>query len=146
MPFVKKTKILIVLIVSAILIIFVLFQTKTAQEKLNRPSNQPQESTIKETTLKASVKINYDTRENLYSDIEINEGQTALDITQKVASISAIGEGATAYVTSINGRAADKGKKEFWEMLINNQSSQVGAGSYKVRDNDKIDWRIGTYE
>lgn len=141
MPFAKKTKILVILVGAIVLITFVLYQSEQAKVKLGLVKQQ-QAMQVPASTIKADVKIKYDDQENLYSGIEVEEGQTALDLIQKVATISATGEGEMTYITTINGRAAESSKKEFWEMLINEQPAQVGAGSYKVKNNDQIDWRI----
>jgi len=78
-------------------------------------------------------------------DLVVEKGDTALDLTRKVADVVTSGEGEMAFVTSIDGRAADSSKNEFWELVVNGASSQVGAGSYTVQDGDKIEWRISTY-
>jgi hypothetical protein len=98
--------------------------------------------------IKASVLINPgDKQSKLLSaqEVAIEEGKTALDLTKSVAKVKTKGEGQDAFVTSINGKAADSAKKEFWEFLVNGKSAEVGAGSYKLKDGDKIEWRISTF-
>jgi len=98
--------------------------------------------------IKASVLINPGGKQSkLLSAQEavIEEGKTALDLTKKVAKVETKGEGENAFVTSIDGRSADEAQNEFWELVINGESSQVGAGSYKVKNGDKIEWRISRF-
>ncbi len=73
------------------------------------------------------------------------EGMTALEVT-KIATNSEVvaqGEGTEAYVLEILGQSLDK--REFWEFLINDQTALVGAGSYKVKSGDKIEWKISKF-
>ena len=95
--------------------------------------------------LKASLLISSDGQTKTFSDLEIEDGRTALDLTKKMVSVITSGEGSNAFVTAINNRLADNNKKEFWELLVNGQSSQVGAGSYILKMGDKIEWKISTY-
>lgn len=48
-------------------------------------------------------------------------------------------------VSSINGRAADSNKREFWSFYINGQMAQVGPADYITKDEDSIEWKIETY-
>jgi len=100
--------------------------------------------------IKASILISFGEDKRILSsqsvqNVEIPEGQTALDLTKKVATVEATGEGEMAFVTAINGRAANKSKREFWEFIVNGEPAEVGAGSYKVRSGDKIEWRLSIY-
>ena len=72
-------------------------------------------------------------------------GNSALAATLGVTKVETSGKDENAFVTSINGRAADTKKREFWELLVNGKSSEVGAGSYIIQNGDKIEWQISTY-
>jgi len=97
--------------------------------------------------IKASITINPGESSQVLAsqDVEIEEGKTALDFTRQVTTVETKGEGQNAFVTGIGGRTANTAKKEFWEMLVNSKPAEVGAGSYKIKDGDKIEWRITTY-
>ena len=98
--------------------------------------------------IKASVLINPGGEKKQLlgaQEVEVERGENALELTEEVAKVETSGEGEMAFVTSINGRSADSAKNEFWELLINGESSQVGAGSYEVQDGDKIEWRVSTF-
>lgn len=73
------------------------------------------------------------------------EGKTALALLEENAEVKTKGEGANAFVSSINGYAADSAKKEFWAFYLNGESATVGAGSYDTKDTDTITWKIQTY-
>ena len=74
---------------------------------------------------------------NFYAD----ENKTALDLLNmsykvEVKHYSGIGD----MVISIAGQKA--GDKHFWEFFINDKSSNVGAGSYKPVNGDKLEWKF----
>jgi hypothetical protein len=94
----------------------------------------------------AKLIINVD-GQKITSDLPSQVGKTALEVTRQVAGglLETKGEGTSAYVVAINGRRADSGKREFWELLVNGQPSAVGAGSYLIKAGDVIEWKIGTY-
>jgi len=72
-------------------------------------------------------------------------GKTALEATEAKAKVLANGTGTNAFVTSINGTKADPGKREFWEFDVNGVESQVGAGTYIIKNHDEIEWKISNY-
>lgn len=72
-------------------------------------------------------------------------GVTALALLQKAAKVEMTGTGDMAYVTSINGTAADSAKKQYWEFDINGAAATVGAGSYVSKDDDTITWKLSSY-
>ncbi len=97
-----------------------------------------------------SKKTENDTIQVQASEITIDTskfvGKTALEATkEKVNEIKTEGTGVNAYVTSLNGRAADTKNNEFWELTINGKASEVGAGSYIIKEGDKIIWQIKTF-
>jgi hypothetical protein len=72
-------------------------------------------------------------------------GKTALEASQSVAQVETTGTGANAFVTSINGRTANFKKHEFWELDTNGTETQMGAGSYIIKNGDQIEWKISTF-
>lgn len=73
-------------------------------------------------------------------------GKTALEATKAgVKEIKTEGTGTNAYITSLNGKAADAKMNEFWELTINGKAAEVGAGSYIIKSGDKIVWKINTF-
>jgi hypothetical protein len=74
------------------------------------------------------------------------EGKTALELLKANDPKAATkGDGANAYVTTINGYTASDTKKEYWALYVNGKMSDVGAGSYVTKDGDQIEWKIATY-
>lgn len=72
------------------------------------------------------------------------EGKTALELLESTAQTVKAGEGENAYITSINGVAADS-TKEYWAFSINGEASMVGAGSYITKGSDVIKWDLTTF-
>lgn len=109
------------------------------------PPPQPS-PVISQTKIKADLIIkipgNPDQR---FTDREIAQNLSALAFTKQVVQVKTTGEGDKAFVTEINARVADPGKKEFWELYLNGQPSQLGAGSLILHDKDAIEWRISNY-
>ncbi len=80
-----------------------------------------------------------------FSSQQIEEGKTALDLLNETESAVTTGEKENAYVVGINGIKAEEEKKEFWAFYINGKQAAVGAGSYKLKDGDKIEWKKENY-
>lgn len=76
---------------------------------------------------------------------EVVVNKTALDLTKEKAKVVTKGEGANAYVVKINNKLAEDSKKEFFAFYINGKMAEVGAGSYKLKQGDKIEWKIEKY-
>ncbi len=80
-----------------------------------------------------------------FSSHQIDINQTALDLLKQTESPVTVGEKENAYVVGINGIKADQEKKEFWSFYVNDKLASVGAGSYKLKDRDKIERKIENY-
>lgn len=92
-----------------------------------------------------NVSIKADGQEKKY-EVENSVGKTALEVTKNATSdVKMTGEGENAFITAINGREASSTKKEFWKLVINGKDSEVGAGSYTVKEGDSVGWEIATY-
>lgn len=73
-------------------------------------------------------------------------GATALELLLEAdPSAEVTGEGENAFVTAINGRAADDSKNEFWSLSVDGELAQVGAGSLETEDGQEITWTIDTF-
>lgn len=73
------------------------------------------------------------------------QGQTALNLLLKSNDIIASGQGKNAFVLSIDGKGPKQNKNEFWAFYVNGRLSNVGAGNYILKQNDKIEWKLETY-
>jgi hypothetical protein len=77
--------------------------------------------------------------------IQITSGTTALQLLQMGHKVVMTGQGINAFVTGIDGQVSDSQKKEFWAFYVNGKQAQVGAGSYFLKNNDTIEWKVETY-
>lgn len=108
-------------------------------------------ATGKHTLPVKTTKINTVSQKIIYNnqadkkEISIEEGKTALDALKKSADIESKGEGENAFVVEINGIKPDEKKKEFWAFFVNGKEASVGAGSYKLKYGDQIEWKLSTY-
>lgn len=76
---------------------------------------------------------------------EGREGATALDLLLEADPSAAItGEGENAFVTAVDGVAADPAS-EFWALYVNGEMAAVGAGALQTKDGDEITWKLETF-
>lgn len=95
--------------------------------------------------IKTDLKINLkDQKYIIYPMIEVSNNWTALDQLGNTVSVKTSGKGADAFITEINGYSTE-GKKEFWAFYVNGKQATVGAGSYQLKNGDKIEWKIEKY-
>lgn len=112
--------------------------------KGTRPNSISQnQEVVKE--FKADLKVSLDDQEKNY-DISQYIGMAVLDAMEKAGiKIEKSGVGENAFLTGIEGRTASTDKREFWEFLVNGNQAEVGAGTYKIQNNDQIQWKITNY-
>ncbi len=73
------------------------------------------------------------------------DGATALDLLLEAdPSAQVTGEGENAFVTAVDGVAADP-SGEFWALYVNGEMAAVGAGSLETKDGDEITWKLETF-
>ena len=80
-----------------------------------------------------------------FKTYKISEKKSALDLLKEKSKAIAKGEGVNAYVVSINGVEAKTEDKEYLAFYVNGKMAEVGAGSYIVKEGDKIEWKIEKY-
>lgn len=75
---------------------------------------------------------------------EGRDGSTVLDLLLEAdPSAEVTGEGENAFVTGIDGIAADP-DREFWALYVNGDMATVGAGSFETKDGDEVTWKLET--
>ena len=104
----------------------------------------PEKKEVAIPTISVKQIITIDGKKN-QSPIRIKIGSTALRLLISTHKIVVKGEKENAFVTAIDGRVASSDAKEFWSFYVNDKQAQVGAGSYVVKNNDTIEWKIETY-
>lgn len=74
------------------------------------------------------------------------DGETALDLLlTHDPEAEVAGEGEMAFVTAIQGRAAEDGE-EFWALSVDGEPAQVGAGALETEDGQQIEWTLEEIE
>lgn len=81
-----------------------------------------------------------------FDTIHVAKGKTALDALKQTNKVEMDGTGANAFITGINGIKPNPDKKEFWAYYVNDKQAEVGAGSYILKEGDKIEWKLETYK
>lgn len=105
----------------------------------------PEKKIIQVQTISATQIITIEGKK-VHSVVRINAGSTALQLLIATEhKVSMKGEKENAFITAINGRVADAAKHEFWAFYVNGKQAVVGAGTYRVKNNDTIEWKIETY-
>lgn len=107
----------------------------------NQKTTIPNEKVVR--NFKANLTIN-DGVNTTFFDASQYVGKSALEATYNATNGKVIitGTGVNAFVTSINERAADTTKREFWELFVNGMSSKASAESYIIKEGDQIEWHI----
>lgn len=108
------------------------------------PKKEQQKKILAIPTITIQQKIS---AESVLSDKQekVHKGSTALQALYSTHSIKSKGVGQNTFITAIEGREADSAKREFWAFYVNGKQATVGAGTYIVKNNDTIEWKIETY-
>ncbi len=78
------------------------------------------------------------------TSLAFKNGETALQLLSGTHKVTAKGQKENAFVTAIDGVVADS-TKEFWSFYVNGKQATVGAGSYTLKNNDTIEWKIEAF-
>ncbi|KLN34467.1 hypothetical protein M768_15140 [Cellulosimicrobium cellulans F16] len=115
--------------------------TSTASEETSAPADDATDDVTDE----ASDDESGDTDDAPELSYEGRAGTTALDLLLEAdPSAQVTGEGENAFVTAIDGVAADP-DSEFWALYVNGEMATVGAGSLETEDGDEITWKLETF-
>lgn len=109
------------------------------------------ESTVVDSSVKADekseativIKITVDGEEIAnQEDIKINEGDILLDVMKASFKV----QEKDGFVTAIEGHTQDEKANKFWMFDVNGEMAPVGAGEYKLKDQDQIVWKLEAFE
>lgn len=126
---------------SVLLALFVALVLGTGYVQFNNTPIQQKEAI---TLFSAKQTVSYDGKSSVKT-AQIKMGSTALQLLSTTHSVIQKGQKENAFVTSIDGRASSADNKEFWAFYVNGKQAEVGAGSYILKNNDTIEWKIETY-
>ena len=105
---------------------------KADQVQSQSETKQPESSTA------MMVTSSEDKRQVNYTGIT---GETALASLQKQAQVDTKATSYGDMVTGINGIAPDE-TKEYWSFYVNDVAASEGAGTYVIKDGDKLMWKV----
>jgi len=120
--------------------LIIVFITALFQYKQSAPAKQ----NVEISTILVTQIISVD-GEKTQAPVHVKGGITALQLLSSNHKVGTKGEKENAYITAVDGREALAGEKEFWAFYVNGKQAVVGAGSYFVKNNDTIEWKIETY-
>lgn len=120
--------------------LIVFFGTAFIQYKNTVPEKK--EGTVSMISVKQIIENNGTKKQ---ANMRIKIGSTALQLLNITHKIVTKGQKENAFVTTIDNRLANPQKKEFWAFHINGKQAMAGAGTYIVKNNDTIEWKIETY-
>lgn len=124
-----------------IILVIVLYRFVT-DNYYYKNSKQTDKPTLKQQSQAVYLKVD---GQKDFSKQSFETNKTALELTKENTKVVTKGDGVNAYIVEINGRLAEDSKKEFWAFYVNGKQAEVGAGSYILKEGDKIEWRIETY-
>lgn len=103
-----------------------------SQDRATNPPSEIPSLTNEQTTTVSQDSVSYSGR----------AGVDALTLLEEKGKVEKTPAG---FVSAINGRTADEGKREYWSFYVNGEPATVGAAEYKTFDADNIEWKIETY-
>lgn len=132
-------------------------EQKTTQSTGKKDTQKTEKSTTTETTpkqeetpeikkQKTSLKITGVDAVIGEGEVEIEDGYSVYDVLKIYASqnsltLNTTGFGSIIYVKGINDlNEFDHGQNSGWLYTVNGVQPTIGAGSYKVKDGDHIEW------
>ncbi|MGO2083217.1 DUF4430 domain-containing protein [Vagococcus sp.] len=91
---------------------------------------------------RATITLIEDEKEVTSKTIEFKEGTTIMAITKKAYDLTED----KGFVTEIDGIKQNENEKKYWMYYINGKEATKGANEIKVQKNDKIEWRLNSFE
>lgn len=94
------------------------------------------------TSHNATPKPTITTQNSQTTDVKYKgiEGQNALELLKKYASVQTKHYSFGDLVTAINGTEGNGPK--YWSFYVNDKLSDVGAGAYTTHSGDMIEWKL----
>ena len=91
-----------------------------------------------------------DSRDSVVDSLTFTENLTALDLLLAIAAKRRIevdydGQGASAFVTAIDGVVGGQDGNEWWIYTINGELANVGSGALILQEGDQVLWKPGKY-
>lgn len=118
--------------------------TSTKSNNQSAPAKETKQEKVEQTvTVSVTIPSGVSKGSGLSATaVTINDGDTVLDASLKAGiQIDYSGSGATAYIKGINGlKEFDEGPLSGWLVKVDGALINRSAGSYQVKDKQKIEW------
>lgn len=125
---INKYVISLFILVIAVVGIFLISPSALNKQKSDNPTISPASAQISET-----------------KDSFAYKGKNDTDALTLLKERTEVMQDDSGLVTSINGREADSGAREYWSFYVNNEMANVGPADYITKDSDNIEWKIESY-
>lgn len=104
-------------------------------------NSKDDKSTTNTSTANTSTKVVKFSADKKTVSYDGQEGKTAMDLLNTLATVETEASAYGDFVTTINGLKADS-TKEYWSFYVNGAYASEGAGTYITSDTDKIEWKL----
>ncbi|MDR1564199.1 MAG: DUF4430 domain-containing protein [Oscillospiraceae bacterium] len=140
-----KLKVLSLSLALLMLIALAGCQTETANTQSTADSSIAITTPVKEQiTVHLSV-IDKDGTKLLDEDIKVDDGSTALALVKDAFKDKGGVDDSAGYITAIGGVKEDVSAKISWMYYVNGGFAPVGAGEYKLKANDKVEFKLESW-
>ena len=114
-------------------------------------SQKPKDQVVATAEIKVSLMLDYGGGViKTYNDIALPVDATAFDKLKKVTTDNNLelkykdyGGDLGVLIETIGDKTNDVKTNTFWEYWVNNNHAPVGAGSYKLKNGDIVEWKYG---
>lgn len=139
----KVRKVFLGLIALSLLVSTSLYVLNTKKPQFaNTPT--PNSDTARRFTVSQTITFG-EHRQSETNNVEVLEGESVLDVANRTQKTEIKEYSFGNLVESIEGVKNGTDNK-YWIFYVNSEESKVGAGDYRLKPNDKIEWKFKTYE
>lgn len=104
-----------------------------------KPSEEPNVTVVDALSNRTILSTYVDVSGKTVGDATLNA------LRSKGIAVETTGSGYSLYISAISGiREKEHGKNSGWIYFVNGSSPQVGCGSYKLKQGDKITWKYSS--
>ncbi len=121
-----------------ILLLFTMIVLVLGVSSCSEKNNVDSSSTTGDYESKATIELVEDGEKFKEETLEFNEDEKLLDIMKRNLDIVE----KDGFIESIEKKSQDPDKNKYWLYEVNGEMAQVGANEYKLKDGDKVLFRL----
>ncbi|MFL0252283.1 DUF4430 domain-containing protein [Clostridium neuense] len=104
-----------------------------------KPSEEPNLTVLDTVSNRTILSTYIDVSGKTVGEVTLNA------LSSKGISVETTGSGYSLYISAIAGvREKEHGKNSGWIYFVNGSSPQIGCGSYKLKQGDKVTWKYSS--